>query len=486
MLSKEDNELITQTDRGTPMGELFRRFWIPALLAEELPGADCNPVRVKILGEDLVAFRDSDGKPGVIDAYCPHRGAPMFFGRNEESGIRCLYHGWKFDTTGQCVDMPNIPHGETAKNRMRTIAYPAVESANMIWIYMGPEDRKPPFPEFPYTAEVSKENVYVTRYEINCNWLQGQEGDYDPSHAMFVHSTLGDNRDVASEVSKQGGSMKPTAPLSMQVGLADTNVGVMYASAVGLANDQMSVRASHLILPCFPNAGIAGPGVVSCNIRIPIDNEHENHFRLRWTRRGFTEKELYDYKFGGFIFPLHEPGTYLAKQRKDNDYGHDPVLQRQFNYSGVVPFPSQDLMMIENQWGAIADRPREHLVASDRQIIFIRRRLLKMVNALSEGIEPTEPFEMKDLHQELSNGPLVTKRVPNLSEELVDQIIGDFKASRVLKSETANDAVAEEIWAPSTEAEKRRKADRKGKAQLSPNHAASPAPGHPTSSLFCC
>jgi len=181
MLSKEDNDLITQTDRGTPMGELFRRFWVPALLSEELPGADCNPVRVKIMGEDLVAFRDSKGKPGVIDAYCPHRGAPMFFARNEEEGIRCLYHGWKFNTAGDCVDMPNIAHGETAKNRMHTIAYPTVESANMIWVYMGPEDRKPPFPEFPYTAEVPKENVYVTRYEINCNWLQAMEGDYDPS-----------------------------------------------------------------------------------------------------------------------------------------------------------------------------------------------------------------------------------------------------------------------------------------------------------------
>ena len=111
MLSVEDNELITNTDRGTPMGELFRRYWIPALLSEELPGADCNPVRVRMLGEDLVAFRDSKGRPGVIDAYCPHRGAPMFFGRNEEEGIRCLYHGWKFDVNGDCLEMPNIPHG---------------------------------------------------------------------------------------------------------------------------------------------------------------------------------------------------------------------------------------------------------------------------------------------------------------------------------------------------------------------------------------
>ena len=449
MLTVQDNELITNTDRGTPMGELFRRFWIPACLSEELPGSDCNPIRVKLLGEDLVAFRDSNGKPGVIDAYCPHRGAPMFFGRNEEEGIRCLYHGWKFDVDGQCVDMPNIPHGDTAKNRMHTIAYPAIESANMIWVYMGPEDRKPPFPEFPYTTEVPKENVYVTRYEITCNWLQGQEGDYDPSH-LFVHSTLGANRDVAGEVIGRQIKVVGVDPASIMrtVAVEDTPIGVMYAYNQPLTDDEMSVIGSHLILPCFPSAGLATPGVFSSNIRIPIDNEHENHYRLRWTRRGFTEKELYDFKYGGFIFPLHEAGTYLAKQRLDNDYGHDPVLQRQFNFSGVVPFPTQDLMMIENQWGPIAKRDREHLVASDREIIAIRRRLLKMAKAMADGIEPEEPFLLKGIRQEQAE-PIVVASSARLKDDTIDQIALALATTR-LKKEAVEDEV---MWTPSVEAD---------------------------------
>ena len=449
MLTVQDNELITNTDRGTPMGELFRRFWIPACLSEELPGSDCNPIRVKLLGEDLVAFRDSNGKPGVIDAYCPHRGAPMFFGRNEEEGIRCLYHGWKFDVDGQCVDMPNIPHGDTAKNRMHTIAYPAIESANMIWVYMGPEDRKPPFPEFPYTTEVPKENVYVTRYEITCNWLQGQEGDYDPSH-LFVHSTLGANRDVAGEVIGRQIKVVGVDPASIMrtVAVEDTPIGVMYAYNQPLTDDEMSVIGSHLILPCFPSAGLATPGVFSSNIRIPIDNEHENHYRLRWTRRGFTEKELYDFKYGGFIFPLHEAGTYLAKQRLDNDYGHDPVLQRQFNFSGVVPFPTQDLMMIENQWGPIAKRDREHLVASDREIIAIRRRLLKMAKAMADGIEPEEPFLLKGIRQEQAE-PVVVASSARLKDDTIDQIALALATTR-LKKEAVEDEV---MWTPSVEAD---------------------------------
>lgn len=448
MLSKEDNELITRTDRGTPMGEVFRRFWLPALLSEELPGADCNPVRVKMLGEDLVAFRDSDGKPGVIDAYCPHRGAPMFFARNEDCGLRCLYHGWKFNVDGQCVDMPNIPHGDTAKDRMRTIAYPAVEAANMIWVYMGPPDRRPPFPEFPYTAEVPKENVYVTRYEINCNWLQAQEGDYDPSHAKFVHSTLGDNRDVAGEVFGPGrqGRLKPEAPLNVTLAVENTPAGTMFATRrIGELED--AITAAQLVFPCFPSAGLSPAGVFNANIRVPIDDEHENHFRLRWTRRGFTDKELTDFRHGGYIFPLHEPGTYLAKQRKDNDYGFDPVLQRQFNYSGVVPFPTQDLMMIEHQWGPIADRSREHLVASDRCIISVRRRLLKLAKDLANGIEPEEPFRIKGIRQELPE-PMRVPSGAKVDAEGIDTLLGKLNTTRL----TAPDEGEYDImWAPSVE-----------------------------------
>jgi nitrite reductase/ring-hydroxylating ferredoxin subunit len=450
MLSKEDNDLVTQTDRGTPMGELFRRFWIPALLAEELPGADCNPVRVKILGEDLVAFRDSDGKPGLIDAYCPHRGAPMFFGRNEEAGIRCLYHGWKFDTTGQCVDMPNIPHGETAKNRMRTIAYPTHEAANMIWAYMGPEDRQPPFPEFPYATEVPKENVYVTRYEIACNWLQGQEGDYDPNHGV-LHSTLGNNRDVAGEVGVGRATQIPGRlgqRIAQTLTVEDTAIGVVLASARAIDDEQMAVNASHMILPCFPNAGLAPNGVFSANIRIPIDDGHENHFRLRWSRRPFTDKELYDFKYVGFLFPLHEAGTYLSNKRIDNDYGHDPVIQRQFNFSGVSTFPTQDLMMIENQWGPIADRPREHLVASDRHIIGVRRRLLKMAKAMADGVEPQEPFFMKGIRQDQTEA-LFMPSAARINDDLIDTIIEQFQSTRLPKV----GGEAEAIWGPSLESD---------------------------------
>src|SRR5919198_1643460 len=150
MLSRDENELLTQVGPATPMGELFRRFWIPALLSEELPGPDCEPVRLRLLGEDLLAFKDSHSRIAILDAYCPHRSAPMFFGRNEECGLRCVYHGWKFNAAGECVDMPNEPAESDFRTKVRATAYPSAEYAGLVWIYMEPSDRQSPLPRYQW------------------------------------------------------------------------------------------------------------------------------------------------------------------------------------------------------------------------------------------------------------------------------------------------------------------------------------------------
>src|SRR5207244_187313 len=162
---------------------------LPVALADELPGPDCVPVRVKVLGEDLIAFRDTEGRPGLVDAYCPHRGAPLFFGRNEENGLRCVYHGWKFDVEGSCVDLPNAPEGPTFKDKINIKCYPAVDKGDLIWAYMGPAEKQPPFPEFE-RCKLPKSHRYVMKFIEQCNYLQAMEGDYDPSHARFLHSRL--------------------------------------------------------------------------------------------------------------------------------------------------------------------------------------------------------------------------------------------------------------------------------------------------------
>ncbi len=144
MLAQEENELITDTNPGTPMGEVFRRFWLPVALAEEVSGIDSIPARLLVMGEELIAFRDADGRVGLVDAFCPHRGAPLFFGRNEESGLRCVYHGWKFDVDGVCTDLPSGPEGDTYKDKVQIKHYPVVEAGDLIWAYMGPRENQPP------------------------------------------------------------------------------------------------------------------------------------------------------------------------------------------------------------------------------------------------------------------------------------------------------------------------------------------------------
>ena len=170
MLKKEHSDLITQTGPGTPMGQLFRRYWMPALLAEELPENDCPPVRVKLLSERLVAFRDTQGRYGLIDEFCAHRGVSLWFGRNEDCGLRCPYHGWKYDVTGQCVDVPSEPEGSAFPNRIKLKNYPLIERGGVLWTYMGLPETQPQPPEWEF-ATVPRTHTITTKRFQECNWL---------------------------------------------------------------------------------------------------------------------------------------------------------------------------------------------------------------------------------------------------------------------------------------------------------------------------
>jgi len=186
MLNEQDNELLTRVGPGTPIGSLMRQFWLPALLSSELQGPDCNPVRVLLLGEQLIAFRDSNGRVGLIDNYCPHRGASMFFGRNKECGLRCVYHGWKFDVDGNCVDMPNEPPESNFKHKVKVTAYPCRERGGVVWTYMGPRTPPPPLPDLDPNM-LPDGQWFVGPILSECNWLQALEGDIDTSHLGFLH-----------------------------------------------------------------------------------------------------------------------------------------------------------------------------------------------------------------------------------------------------------------------------------------------------------
>jgi phenylpropionate dioxygenase-like ring-hydroxylating dioxygenase large terminal subunit len=412
MLSKEDNELITNINPGAPMGDLFRRFWLPVALAEELPGPDCVPLRVQVLNEKLVAFRDSDGRVGVLDAYCPHRGAPLFFGRNEESGLRCIYHGWKFDVDGVCTDIPNAPEGETFKAKIKIKRYPCVEAGDLIWAYMGPADKQPPFPEFEWT-KLPKTNRYVTKFVMECNYLQAMEGDYDPGHGPFLHTKIDGSPQVPQFNTQVRPRIRPVPenePFPRAVGprrqterdkaawghIEDTESGMFFIQSGERPDGTKVATVAPWMMPIYCTAGTtAGTNTMSTNIRVPIDNERIFFYRLRWSYNALPDAEVEEYKHGGWYYPELIPGSYIPKANVHNDYLIDRQVQRNFTYSGIACFPLQDISMMEDQWGPLADRTLEHLTSSDFQIIYVRRRLLKTVKALMQGVEPGEPWHPK-------------------------------------------------------------------------------------------
>jgi phthalate 4,5-dioxygenase oxygenase subunit len=186
MTTREQNDFLTLTGPGTPMGNLMRRYWIPALLASEIPEPDCPPVRVKLLGERLIAFRDTLGRVGVMDEFCAHRGVSLWFGRNEENGLRCPYHGWKYDVTGQCIEVPSEPAESGFCGKIKLTSYACAEIGDVIWIYMGPPAQKPPLPNFEW-ATVSGSHRFVSKRTQECNWLQALEGGIDSVHVSFLH-----------------------------------------------------------------------------------------------------------------------------------------------------------------------------------------------------------------------------------------------------------------------------------------------------------
>ncbi|MDE3077479.1 MAG: Rieske 2Fe-2S domain-containing protein, partial [Chloroflexota bacterium] len=247
MLTAEENETLTRIGPGTPMGELLRRFWLPALLDDEVPQPDCEPMRTRILGEDLVAFRDTNGKVGIVSAFCPHRRAPLFFGRNEECGLRCVYHGWKFDVDGTCVDMPSEPPESNFKDKIQLAAYPTYEAGGVVWIYMGPRERQPERPPaLPFTL-VPKEERSNVKFLVEASFLQNLEGELDTAHVSYLHSFLQDDGSLNNLVRKDGYENDRHPRLTV----IETDYGFVYGGRRTKPSGDYYWRVTQYLLPIY-------------------------------------------------------------------------------------------------------------------------------------------------------------------------------------------------------------------------------------------
>ncbi len=386
MLSTVDNELLTRTNAGTPMGELFRRFWLPALLPSELPAPDSAPIRFRLLGEDLVAFRDSNGVVGFFVQACPHRGASLFFGRNEEAGLRCVYHGWKFDTTGACVDMPSEPAESNFKTKVRVRAYPSAEFGGLVWIYMGPPENQPPLPQYQWTLQPGAENSRVSKHLQESNYTQGLEGNIDSAHVTFLHRVFG-----AEEFLR---GIPYSAPETTES--RETEFGFVYGARRRTPEDDFYWRVTAYVFPTFTS--IASTSTNGGGIFVlPCDDEHSWWFSVqppptseqertsqavRSSSGPFAYVSQFDQSTLGLI-----PGTFHYYRNKDNDYLIDREKQKTLNYTGLPGNRTQDAAVTESM-GAIYDRSQEHLGTTDVAVIHMRRVLIKMARDLQQGIEP--------------------------------------------------------------------------------------------------
>jgi phenylpropionate dioxygenase-like ring-hydroxylating dioxygenase large terminal subunit len=390
MLSEQANELVTRVGPGTPMGQYLRRFWIPALTSDELREADGPPLRTRLLGEDLIAFRTTSGTVGLIQNACPHRGASLFFGRNEEDGLRCVYHGWKFDTEGNCVDMPSEPAESNFKNKVKARAYPTIERGSLVWTYMGPLELMPELPPYEWTR-VPEGHVLTSRRIQECNYLQGIEGGIDSSHVPFLHGVLDPERRAAPN---QKYLYADTAP---RLKVMKTDYGFAYGAQRNGEVDSYYWRLTPFMLPFF---------TVIPGFTITPDQKTEDAHSLTYSGHGWVPRDdhscwMVTYSWNasrrlqpGEGHPAHfvalDARTLRAEPNSDNDYFIDRNVQRKQTYTGIANGSIQDAA-IQESMGPIYDRTKEHLGTSDAAIIFLRKMYAEAAQDIIEGREPSLP-----------------------------------------------------------------------------------------------
>ena len=372
MLTQGENEMLTRVGPGTPMGALMRRYWIPAAFSHQIQNPDGPPVRVRLLGENLVLFRDTQGRIGLLDERCPHRTASLFFGRNEDSGLRCVYHGLKFDVEGNCVDLPCLPQMYDAQkaniqNQLRVKAYPCVDRGDVLWTYMGPAEHKPEFPDLEW-ALVPPSQRYATRHIQECNWLQALEGGFDATHLTFLH---GGESDPSRRIVATLYDVIPT-DFGFVVG-----TGRERSDGTTLWNMNVMLSPFHKIISSIPHAA---------HVWAPIDDENTMLYSVDFhPSRPLTEEDLARSKAGLGIHTENIPGTDHAARNRANDYLIDRELQAGGkSYTGMKGFGTQDCA-IQESMGPIADRTAEHLLACDAAIVKIRRLLLQMLKDHATG-----------------------------------------------------------------------------------------------------
>jgi len=397
MISQEENNLLTQTGPGTACGELLRRYWQPIALSEELPHGGA-PLRVTVLGEELVLFRDDHGQPGLLGLHCSHRGTDLSYGRVENGGLRCVYHGWLYDVGGRIIEQPGEPGGGANRDQIRHRAHPCREAGGVIFTCMAP-DEPPLLPDYEFLS-VPEEQRTVTKILYNCNYLQGNEGNIDPVHLSFLHQFLADApvplRRVVQGTDTTDNTLlgKDIAP-AIEVELTDFGLRIYSLRASG--RDKTYLRVTNFVMPNLAAFGgsTVGEGY-SVHWHVPVDDTSHWKYVFMFSRDKALAPELLNKSRAelGADFRLARSGA--------NRYQQDRESMKSQTFTGMgYNFQAHDAFATESQ-GAIQDRTAEHLVSSDKAIIAARKLLLNAINDVRRGRDPQhvvrDPASNRFLH----------------------------------------------------------------------------------------
>jgi phthalate 4,5-dioxygenase len=422
MLSQQDNELLCRVGPGTPMGNMMRLYWIPAIRSEELPSPDCPPVRIRLLGENLIGFRTTSGKVGLMQNACPHRGASLFFGRNEEEGLRCVYHGWKFDVEGNCVDMPSEPAESNFKAKVKAVSYPSIERGGVIWTYMGPLATPPELPRLE--ANMLPEGQYNLQTIFQeCNWMQGWEGEMDTVHQAFLH--YGSERPQDIQPGTAGYYIANHRDATFSV--LETEWGTSYGAYRPAEADTYYWRIAHMLFPFY---AMIPTGTLGLEVRwrayVPVDDDHT----ICWTQTGRGARPAREglrgadapvpaaataRADGGLQFLPNTTdwyGRWRVTQHPGNDFGIDRELQSSGrSFTGIPNGARPQDMAVTWSMGPIYQRHQEHLGTTDQLIIRTRRRLINAAKAYrDQGVLPPGA-DKPEIYGQRSGGVILSREI---------------------------------------------------------------------------
>jgi phthalate 4,5-dioxygenase oxygenase subunit len=392
-MTPEENDLLCRVQGDAPMGQLMRRHWIPACLSEEVAEPDGAPVAVRLLGENLVIFRDTQGLVGVLDERCPHRQASLVFGRNEECGLRCLYHGWKIDVQGNVLEMCSEPPGTHFPEKVKHRAYPTQEAGGFVWTYLGPPQQMQDF-QLPAFAPTADTKVSIAKIHVACNWAQILEGAIDSAHSSTLHAS--DMVPARVDRAAATGSLwlRPSTDKAPLLQVQITNFGFRYAAIRHPIENAETHDYVRITLFVAPFAVLIPPNNMYkvAALHIPIDDTNTAFYFIAWGGDGVPDQETWR-KFCGAQVGIDLDTKFRKVRSRENLYLQDRQAMKLGNFTGIQGIPNQDIAMWETI-GPIADRTRDRLGTSDIAIIEFRKLMVRAARDILEGkpaIGTTEP-----------------------------------------------------------------------------------------------